>query len=72
MSITSKFPALANRNFRWYMAAFTISMIGSWMQAGADGFGFGSELFKPAYTLREIESRARQLVQCFAAATSTT
>jgi len=46
--------------------------IGSWMQAGADGFGFGSELFKPAYTLREIESRARQLVQCFAAATSTT
>jgi 2-dehydro-3-deoxyphosphogalactonate aldolase len=34
-----------------------------WLAAGADGFGFGSELFTPAYTLAEIESRASALVE---------
>jgi 2-dehydro-3-deoxyphosphogalactonate aldolase len=33
----------------------------AWVAAGAAGFGFGSELFRPAYTLAEIEQRARQL-----------
>ena len=38
------------------------SHIASWLVAGADGFGFGSELFTPTYRLWEIEDRARQLV----------
>jgi 2-dehydro-3-deoxyphosphogalactonate aldolase len=37
--------------------------IAGWLSAGAAGFGFGSELFRPNYTLEEIEQRARQLVQ---------
>jgi 2-dehydro-3-deoxyphosphogalactonate aldolase len=37
--------------------------IAGWLNAGAAGFGFGSELFRPNYTLAEIEQRARQLVQ---------
>jgi 2-dehydro-3-deoxyphosphogalactonate aldolase len=37
--------------------------IAGWLSAGAAGFGFGSELFRPNYTLAEIEQRARQLVQ---------
>lgn len=36
--------------------------IGAWMEAGADGFGFGGELFRPAYALEEIRLRARRLV----------
>jgi 2-dehydro-3-deoxyphosphogalactonate aldolase len=36
--------------------------IAEWLAAGADGFGFGSELFKPAYTLAELTRRAQQLV----------
>jgi len=35
----------------------------AWLSAGAAGFGFGSELFRPEYDLTEIERRARQLVQ---------
>jgi 2-dehydro-3-deoxyphosphogalactonate aldolase len=37
--------------------------IAGWLAAGAAGFGFGSELFRPNYTLAEIEQRARRLVQ---------
>jgi 2-dehydro-3-deoxyphosphogalactonate aldolase len=37
--------------------------IPAWLAAGAAGFGFGSELFRPEYNLPEIERRARQLVQ---------
>ena len=37
--------------------------IPEWLAAGAAGFGFGSELFRPEYDLPEIERRARQLVQ---------
>jgi 2-dehydro-3-deoxyphosphogalactonate aldolase len=39
-----------------------------WLAAGAAGFGFGSELFRPEYDLPEIERRARQLVQALRAA----
>ncbi len=46
--------------------------IAAWMQAGADGFGFGSELFRPEYSQDEVETRARQLVQSFAAVKNTT
>jgi len=40
----------------------------AWLSAGAAGFGFGSELFRPEYDLPEIERRARQLVQALRAA----
>ena len=34
-----------------------------WLAAGAAGFGFGSELFKPDYALEDIAARARYLVE---------
>lgn len=36
--------------------------IPAWLAAGATGFGFGSELFKPDYSLEEIEKRAKTMV----------
>jgi 2-dehydro-3-deoxyphosphogalactonate aldolase len=36
--------------------------IAEWLASGADGFGFGGELFKPAYTLADLAKRARDLV----------
>ena len=44
--------------------------IGEWLASGADGFGFGSELFTPAYTLAEIEKRAQALIEGLRAATA--
>ena len=37
--------------------------IAEWLASGADGFGFGGELFKPAYTLAELTKRAHELMQ---------
>ena len=37
--------------------------IAAWLASGADGFGFGGELFKPAYTLAELTKRAQDLHQ---------
>ena len=50
------------------MKIFPVGGIGSqdiaeWLASGADGFGFGSELFKPAYTLAELTKRAQDLVR---------
>jgi 2-dehydro-3-deoxyphosphogalactonate aldolase len=42
--------------------------IPAWLAAGAAGFGFGSELFRPEYDLPEIQRRASQLVQALQAA----
>jgi 2-dehydro-3-deoxyphosphogalactonate aldolase len=42
--------------------------IAEWLLSGADGFGFGGELFKPAYTLAELTKRARELMQSLRAA----
>jgi 2-dehydro-3-deoxyphosphogalactonate aldolase len=39
-----------------------------WLAAGADGFGFGSELFRPEYSLAEIERRALELVRAYSQA----
>jgi 2-dehydro-3-deoxyphosphogalactonate aldolase len=39
--------------------------IADWLSAGAVGFGFGSELFRPEYSLEEIEHRAQRLVRTF-------
>jgi 2-dehydro-3-deoxyphosphogalactonate aldolase len=43
--------------------------IGEWLASGADGFGFGSELFTPAYTLAQIGTRAHGLIDALRAAT---
>jgi 2-dehydro-3-deoxyphosphogalactonate aldolase len=43
--------------------------IAEWLASGADGFGFGSELFTPAYTLAELTTRAQKLVAALHAAT---
>ena len=37
--------------------------IAEWLQAGAAGFGFGSELFRPTYSTQEISQRARRVVE---------
>lgn len=37
--------------------------IADWLAAGAAGFGFGSELFRPEYALSEVEHRAQLLVR---------
>ena len=42
--------------------------IAAWLAAGADGFGFGSELFRPDYDVTEVGRRAGQLVAAFQAA----
>ena len=36
--------------------------IPAWLAAGAAGFGFGSELFKPDYSLEDIDKRAKAMV----------
>jgi 2-dehydro-3-deoxyphosphogalactonate aldolase len=51
-----------------HVKIFPVGGIGSkdiaeWLASGADGFGFGGELFKPAYTLAELTKRAQDLVQ---------
>jgi 2-dehydro-3-deoxyphosphogalactonate aldolase len=39
--------------------------IPDWLAAGAAGFGFGSELFRPGYSLADIARRAQLIVQAF-------
>jgi 2-dehydro-3-deoxyphosphogalactonate aldolase len=36
--------------------------VADWIASGADGLGFGGELFKPAYELAEVSRRAQELV----------
>ncbi|MFL6600362.1 MAG: 2-dehydro-3-deoxy-6-phosphogalactonate aldolase [Steroidobacteraceae bacterium] len=52
----------------WPVGGVGAAEIPAWLGAGATGFGFGSELFRPEYDLPEIERRARQLVQALQAA----
>ena len=57
-----------------HVKIFPVGGIGSqdiaeWLASGADGFGFGSELFKPAYTLAELTKRAQGLFEALRAAT---
>lgn len=46
--------------------------IAAWLDAGADGFGFGGELFKPAYEPAEVAARAKELLDALRAATGRT
>jgi 2-dehydro-3-deoxyphosphogalactonate aldolase len=57
-----------------HVRVFPVGGIGAqdipeWLASGADGFGFGSELFTPAYTLAQVETRARGLIEALRAAT---
>lgn len=49
----------------------TAEQIPGWRAAGAAGFGFGSELFRPEYSLDEIGRRAQLLMHAFQNATPT-
>jgi len=60
-----------------HVKIFPVGGIGSqdiaeWLVSGADGFGFGSELFKPAYTLAELTRRARELIDALQSSTEAT
>jgi 2-dehydro-3-deoxyphosphogalactonate aldolase len=44
--------------------------VAAWRVAGASGFGFGSELFKPDYAVAEIARRAARLVKAMKDAAS--
>ena len=46
--------------------------VGPWLEAGAAGFGFGSELFKPQFTLEEIQARAARAVEALRPVTDLT
>jgi 2-dehydro-3-deoxyphosphogalactonate aldolase len=54
----------------WPVGGVGVADIPGWLAAGAGGFGFGSELFRPEYALSEIEQRARQLMHALRAARS--
>lgn len=41
---------------------------GEWMAASADGFGIGSALFKPGFTVAEVAARAKNMVAAYEAA----
>jgi 2-dehydro-3-deoxyphosphogalactonate aldolase len=49
----------------------TAKQIPEWLAAGAAGFGFGSELFRPEYSLEDIRQRAQLLVRTFLANSTT-
>jgi 2-dehydro-3-deoxyphosphogalactonate aldolase len=36
-----------------------------WKEAGAAGFGFGTDLFKPSYSISEIRARANQIIAAY-------
>jgi 2-dehydro-3-deoxyphosphogalactonate aldolase len=40
--------------------------IAAWLAVGAGGFGFGSDLFRPDYSLDEIDKRAQRLMRALA------
>jgi len=42
--------------------------IAVWLAAGATGFGFGSEVFRPEYSVEDVGRRARELVAAYAQA----
>jgi 2-dehydro-3-deoxyphosphogalactonate aldolase len=52
----------------WPVGGVGAADIPVWLAAGAVGFGFGSELFRPEYALPEVKQRAQKLVHAFRAA----
>jgi 2-dehydro-3-deoxyphosphogalactonate aldolase len=56
-----------------HVKVFPVGGVGSqdiaeWLESGADGCGFGGELFKPAYTLAQVVTRAKGLFDALRAA----
>ena len=47
------------------VGGITVSNIPDYIRAGADAFGFGSSLYTPKNSLREIKKNARALVNAF-------
>jgi 2-dehydro-3-deoxyphosphogalactonate aldolase len=45
----------------------TAEQIPGWLAAGAAGFGFGSELFRPEYSIDEVRHRAELLMRAYLA-----
>jgi 2-dehydro-3-deoxyphosphogalactonate aldolase len=45
----------------------TAEQIPGWLAAGAAGFGFGSELFRPEYSIEEVKHRAELLMRAYVA-----
>jgi 2-dehydro-3-deoxyphosphogalactonate aldolase len=54
----------------WPVGGVGVADIPGWLAAGASGFGFGSELFRPEYSSSDIEQRAQQLTSALRAAPS--
>jgi 2-dehydro-3-deoxyphosphogalactonate aldolase len=54
----------------WPVGGVGVVDIPGWLAAGASGFGFGSELFRPEYSSSDIEQRAQQLTYALRAARS--
>jgi 2-dehydro-3-deoxyphosphogalactonate aldolase len=54
----------------WPVGGVGVTDIPGWLAAGASGFGFGSELFRPEYSSSDIEQRAQQLTNALRAARS--
>jgi 2-dehydro-3-deoxyphosphogalactonate aldolase len=52
----------------WPVGGVGVVDIPGWLAAGASGFGFGSELFRPEYSSADIEQRAQQLTDALRAA----
>ncbi|MEL6967184.1 MAG: 2-dehydro-3-deoxy-6-phosphogalactonate aldolase [Pseudomonadota bacterium] len=46
----------------------SVDTIGAWLAAGTDGFGIGSNIFKPGWTADEVGARARAFVAAYDAA----
>jgi 2-dehydro-3-deoxyphosphogalactonate aldolase len=46
----------------WPVGGITPDSLARWREAGANGFGIGSALFKPGVTLDELATRARAFV----------
>ena len=54
----------------WPVGGVGVVDIPGWLAAGASGFGFGSELFRPEYSSSDIEQRAQHLTSALRAARS--
>ncbi|MFT3906310.1 MAG: 2-dehydro-3-deoxy-6-phosphogalactonate aldolase [Steroidobacteraceae bacterium] len=47
----------------WPVGGVTATDVDGWLKAGAAGFGFGGEIFRPTFASAEIGARARHVLQ---------
>ncbi len=43
----------------------TVATIGDWLEAGTDGFGIGSNIFKPGWNARKVGAEAQAFVSAY-------